>query len=34
LGYKNYTLGHLKDRINIYNEENFPYEIKQFDLKP
>ena len=33
LGYKNYTLGHLKDRINIYNEENFPYEIKQFDLK-
>ena len=30
---KNYTLSHLKDRINIYNEENFVYEIKQFDLK-
>jgi superfamily II DNA or RNA helicase len=28
----NYTLGHLKDRINIYNEESFSYEIKQFDL--
>ena len=30
---KNYTLNHLKDRINIYNEENFVYQIKQFDLK-
>ncbi len=29
----NYTLRHLKDRINIYNEENFPYEIKQFRLE-
>lgn len=29
----NYTLNHLKDRINIYNEEQFPYEIQQFDLK-
>ena len=29
---ENYTLNHLKDRINIYNEENFSYEIKQFDL--
>ena len=28
----NYTLNHLKDRINIYNEENFSYEIKQFEL--
>jgi superfamily II DNA or RNA helicase len=28
----NFTLGHLKERINIYNEENFSYEIKQFDL--
>ena len=28
----NYTLRHLKDSINIYNEERFPYEIKQFDL--
>ena len=32
LQYKNYTLSHLKDRINIYNEESFSYEIKQFDL--
>ena len=30
---ENYTLNHLKERINIYNEENFPYNIKQFDLK-
>jgi len=29
----NYTLSHLKERINIYNEESFPYEIQQFDLK-
>jgi len=28
----NYTLEHLKERINIYNGEQFPYEIKQFDL--
>ena len=28
----NYTLKHLKDRINIYNEERFSYEIKQFNL--
>ncbi len=32
LQYENYTLEHLKERINIYNEENFPYELKQFDL--
>ena len=30
---ENYTLNHLKERINIYNEENFTYNIKQFDLK-
>ena len=30
---ENYTLNHLKERINIYNEENFPYNIKQFELK-
>ncbi len=30
---ENYTLNHLKERINIYNEENFPYNIRQFDLK-
>jgi superfamily II DNA or RNA helicase len=29
----NYTLKHLKERINIYNEEGFSYEIKQFNLK-
>lgn len=29
----NYTLNHLKERINIYNEEDFPYEILEFDLK-
>ena len=29
---ENYTLNHLKERINTYNEENFPYEIKQFNL--
>ena len=29
----NYTLNHLKERINIYNEENFSYNIQQFDLK-
>lgn len=29
----NYTLNHLKERINTYNGENFPYEIIQFDLK-
>ncbi len=33
LQYENYTLNHLKERINIYNEENFPYNIRQFDLK-
>ena len=27
----NYTLEHLKERINIYSEENFPFELKQFD---
>ena len=29
----NYTLNHLKERINTYNEEGFSYNIKQFDLK-
>ena len=28
----NFTLNHLKERINIYNEEGFRYEIKQFNL--
>jgi len=30
---ENYTLNHLRERINIYNEESFPYEIQQFELK-
>ena len=30
---ENHTLNHLKERINIYNEESFPYIIQQFDLK-
>ncbi len=30
---ENHTLNHLKERINIYNEESFPYTIQQFDLK-
>ncbi len=33
IGGTNYTLNHCKDRINIYNEEGFKYEIKQFELK-
>ena len=33
LGYDNFTLRHLKERINTYNEEQFPYELKQFDLE-
>ena len=30
---ENYTLNHFKERINIYNEEQFSYNIQQFDLK-
>ena len=30
---ENYTLNHLKERINTYNEENFPYEIIEINLK-
>ena len=33
IGGNNYTLNHLKERINIYNEEGFVYEIKEFNLK-
>ena len=29
---ENYTLNHLRERINIYNEEQFSYEIKEFTL--
>ena len=30
---KNYTLNHLIERIKIYNEENFNYDIKNIPLK-
>ena len=30
---KNYTLNHLIERIKIYNEEKFNYEIIQVSLK-
>ena len=30
---KNYTLEHISNRINIYNEEDFNYEIHQVKLK-
>ena len=30
---KNYTLNHLIERIKIYNEENFNYEILTINLK-
>lgn len=30
---KNYTLNHLIERIKIYNEEKFNYEIIQLDFK-
>ena len=29
---ENYTLAHFRERINIYNEENFNYEIHNVDL--
>ena len=32
LGTNNYTLNHLRERINIYNEEDFEYEITQIKL--
>jgi hypothetical protein len=30
---KNYTLNHLIERIKIYNEENFNYDIVNIPLK-
>ena len=30
---KNYTLNHLMERIKIYNEENFDYEMLTIPLK-
>ena len=32
-GMKNYTLNHLVERIKIYNEENFDYDIINVNLK-
>ena len=32
-GKENYTLAHFRERINIYNEEDFNYEIHNIDLK-
>ena len=30
---KNYTLNHLIERIKVYNEENFNYDIVNIPLK-
>ena len=30
---ENYTLAHFRERINIYNEEDFDYEIHNVELK-
>jgi superfamily II DNA or RNA helicase len=32
-GSKNYTLNHFQERIKLYNEEGFDYEIHSIDLK-
>ena len=32
-GKENYTLAHFRERISIYNEEDFEYEIHNVDLK-
>ena len=33
IGGQNYTLRHLNERVNIYNEENFKYEVIKLNLK-
>ena len=33
IGGQNYTLRHLNERVNIYNEENFKYEVIRVNLK-
>jgi superfamily II DNA or RNA helicase len=33
IGGQNYTLRHLNERVNIYNEENFKYEVIQVNFK-
>ena len=30
---RNYTLSHFMERINIYNEEEFDYEIRRIKIK-
>ena len=32
IGSQNYTLKHLNERVNIYNEENFKYEVIKVNL--
>ena len=33
IGGQNYTLKHLNERVNIYNEENFKYEVIRVNLR-
>ena len=33
IGSQNYTLRHLNERVTIYNEENFKYEVIKINLK-
>jgi superfamily II DNA or RNA helicase len=33
IGGQNYTLRHLNERVNIYNEENFKYEVIRVNLR-
>ena len=33
IGGQNYTLRHLNERVNIYNDENFKYEVIKVDLR-
>ena len=33
IGGQNYTLRHLNERVNIYNEENFKYQVIKINLK-
>jgi superfamily II DNA or RNA helicase len=33
IGSQNYTLRHLNERVNIYNDENFKYEVIKINLK-
>ena len=33
IGGQNYTLKHLNERVNIYNDENFKYEVVRISLR-